>query len=437
MTDKATPLDLEVVTDNSDGFSSVPVSGEDREPSGRLEFEYVPERRRRPGYFEVRASGPMFAERDPVLRGKLPLLDSDVAVAINACRDSWQQEVVEKRIERPGQFDLLPYGQKWDLSEKQHAGLLESIGPELARAGEALFRNIFRQGDDGVDRIADLLEAGLRDGPKILAFQSASLFAPWWMIYTRPDPSLDLYAKDFQWSGSQWQGFWGYQHLIEHRLDRADISTRIVRQGKVHVGLNVDPHIDEELSTEFVASVKSFFKSNSGTNNPEIRELKKDLGAAIRSTGFQDQIIYFGCHGRVGSPAGEYAGPAQLALGDQKPIRTSDFRDWLGVRKFTSNPFVFINACQGGQMSSRFYTAFGPPLLAKGANCLLGPQVDVPAVFAAEYAHRLFERFLRPGTRLGDVVRDLTREFIDHHQNPLGLIFSLYRGLDTRLIDGE
>jgi hypothetical protein len=43
MTEKATPLDLEVVTDNSEGFFSVPVSVGDREPSARLEFDYVPE----------------------------------------------------------------------------------------------------------------------------------------------------------------------------------------------------------------------------------------------------------------------------------------------------------------------------------------------------------------------------------------------------------
>jgi hypothetical protein len=88
-------------------------------------------------------------------------------------------------------------------------------------------------------------------------------------------------------------------------------------------------------------------------------------------------------------------------------------------------------------MSSRFYTAFGPPLLRKGANCILGPQIDVPAVFATEYAMRLFSDFLRPETRLGDVVQQLTRKFIDDYQNPLGLIFSLYRGLDSRLVEAR
>ena len=270
----------------------------------------------------------------------------------------------------------------------------------------------------------------------MLAFQSTKLFAPWWMLYT-PPASLDLYDEATQWSDPMWRGFWGYNHLIEHRLDQSPITTRIVRQGQVRVSLNVDPGIDVELSTEFVASMEAFFRSHSTTRDPEIRKLKIQLARAFRSDNFCDQIIYFGCHGKVGGPAGGYSGSAQLTLGDQRPIRTNDFRAWLGKRHLTSTPFIFINACQGGQMSSRFYTAFGPPLLGKGANCILGPQVDVPAAFAAEYALRLFDEFLRPGTRLGDIVRQLTQEFIIHHRNPLGLIFSLYRGLDTRLVDGE
>ena len=368
----------------------------------------------------------------------LNLADSDVNCAINACRDAWLQEVVQKRVPLPGNRSFLPYDREWDLGGRQYAGLLDGVAAELARAGQLLFWNIFRQGDEGLTQIADLLEAALRGGPTILAIQSASLFAPWWMLYTPPDPSLDLYAEGFHWSSSLWQGFWGYQHLIEHRLDQAEISTRIVRRGNVRVGLNVDPTIDEQLSVKFVDSVTSFFQGHSATRDPEIRREKIELARALLAQDFCDQIIYFGCHGTVSGQASKPATSAQLALGDHKPIRTSDLRGWLPEpRRLTSNPFVFINACQGGQMSSLFYTAFGPPLLGKGANCILGPQIDVPAVFATEYATRLFERFLCPGTRLGDVVRQLTRDFIDDHQNPLGLIFSLYRGLDTRLVEAR
>jgi hypothetical protein len=438
MTEKATPLELKVVTDNSSEFSSVPVSAEDREPSGRLEFGYVPATGRKSAYYEVRASGPIFGP-EPARQGALNLSRSDAIGAIDSCRDAWRRHVVEKRSVRPdGKPDFLFYDREWDLSGTKYAGLLDSVAPELARAGQSLFSNIFRQGDEGLTQIADLLEAALREGPTILAIQSDSLFVPWWMLYTPPDPSLDLLAEGFRWSSPLWQGFWGYRHLIEHRLDRTEISTRIVRDGNVRVGLNVDPTIDAGLGVKFVEPVTSFFEKRCATTDSAIRTEKNVLARALSSKDFCDQIIYFGCHGTVSGPASKFATSAQLALGDNEPIRTSDFRGWLPEpRRLTSNPFVFINACQGGQMSSLFYTAFGPPLLGKGANCILGPQIDVPAVFAVEYAMRLFGRFLRPETRLGDVVQQLNRSFIDDHQNPLGLIFSLYRGLDTRLVEAR
>ena len=86
-------------------------------------------------------------------------------------------------------------------------------------------------------------------------------------------------------------------------------------------------------------------------------------------------------------------------------------------------------------MSSMFYDAFGLELLKGGANCVLGPQVDLPSPFAAEYAIALFSRFLN-GERLGDVVQDIARQCLLDRHNPLGLIVSMYRGLDTRLVAG-
>lgn len=84
-------------------------------------------------------------------------------------------------------------------------------------------------------------------------------------------------------------------------------------------------------------------------------------------------------------------------------------------------------------MSSLFYPAFGHQLLHYGARCLIGPQIDLPRAFAREYTTRLFTAFLEPRTKLGDIVRTLAREFVDDYHNPLGLIFSLYRGIDVHL----
>ncbi|MEV0638650.1 hypothetical protein AB0I77_27660 [Streptomyces sp. NPDC050619] len=96
-------------------------------------------------------------------------------------------------------------------------------------------------------------------------------------------------------------------------------------------------------------------------------------------------------------------------------------------------PLVFVGACHGGQLSSAFYSAAGHYLLRNGARCLLGPQIDLPRAFAREYATRLFTDLLDHGARLGDSVRRLARDFADEAGSPLGLIFTLYRGLDVHL----
>lgn len=198
--------------------------------------------------------------------------------------------------------------------------------------------------------------------------------------------------------------------------------------------LNVDPRIDEEESTPFVESIISFF--HGATSEPEIRKTRDELRSAVKSLHFNDQIVYFGCHGRVSTEEGAAAQPS-LALMDDEPIFATDFDAWLSKRNFDSNPIVFMNACQAGQLASRLYPSFGLTLLKRHANCLVGPQVNLPVRFGAEYATRLFRQLLNPQglpketIRLGEIMRALTREFIDIHNNPLGLIFSLYRGMDT------
>ena len=133
---------------------------------------------------------------------------------------------------------------------------------------------------------------------------------------------------------------------------------------------------------------------------------KEDLTLAFQSGKFSDEITYFGCHGGVPVEGAPY-----LKLKDGDPITAEDMDGWLPDPAWLrTRPVVFINACRGGKMSSLFFGTFGKKMLAKGANCVIGPQIDMPVEFATEYATRLFEQVLIPGRCLGDIVRDLARE---------------------------
>jgi hypothetical protein len=165
------------------------------------------------------------------------------------------------------------------------------------------------------------------------------------------------------------------------------------------------------------------------------RQWRQELESALRSESFSDRILYFFCHGLGGgTPDDPTLGDARIALTDGEPIRTVDVENWLDGRSLPSRPFVFINACQGGQPKTIFYETLALLLLKRKALGLIGAQIDLPVLFAEEYARRFFQAFLDPpdsgALPIGPLMRDLTRQFIDAHRNPLGLVYSLYHGLD-------
>ena len=95
-------------------------------------------------------------------------------------------------------------------------------------------------------------------------------------------------------------------------------------------------------------------------------------------------------------------------------------------------PLVFINACESAELSPAFYDGFVPYFMAKGARGVVGTQCKTPALFAAEWGKRFFERFL-DGAALGDVFLALRREFLAEHGNPLGLLYAVHCDGDTRI----
>jgi hypothetical protein len=115
-------------------------------------------------------------------------------------------------------------------------------------------------------------------------------------------------------------------------------------------------------------------------------------------------------------------------------VSAYDFERWANGTKLPTSPLVFINACQGGQMTTMFYKSFAVELLHEGVVGLVGTQIDVPAVFAVQYAKEIFEKFFdRPTTkkqRLGPLVRKVNQKLWDQNNNPLGLVYSLYRGIN-------
>jgi hypothetical protein len=374
--------------------------------------------------YEVRATGQIFNHE--YWAGRLPKPRAKLIAAIDQCLNTWQQKVAYRQDAVKSKL----FQNRWDFSGPEDQDLLDVVWLDIARAGEALTKVLFWGGDEGLDEIRErLLEsiAAPRDlaSPMLLTIHSDDLFAPWWMLYTTPDDGPPLHGPG---SAYQVEGFWGYKHLVEHQTKRNPYTVNATKMAgpQVRTGLNVDPNIDQSGGIPFVRPVTTFLQNRA---TQVTRELKEDLTADFLAGTFTDEITYFGCH--CTTPA---QGAPYLKLRDGEPITAADMDSWLpGQACLKSRPVVFINACQGGKMSSLFFESFGTSMLAKGANCVIGPQIDMPVLFAAEYATRLFGLLLMPGQRLGEIVLELTREFATHYRNPLGLTYSLYRGVDVYL----
>jgi hypothetical protein len=68
--------------------------------------------------------------------------------------------------------------------------------------------------------------------------------------------------------------------------------------------------------------------------------------------------------------------------------------------------------------------------MEKGSRGVIGTECSIPALFAAEWAKRFFNRFLS-GESVGQAFLELRREFLREHHNVLGLLYALYCDGDT------
>jgi hypothetical protein len=437
---KRTPLILEHVASNSAGLTQISgLEEENLERDGALYIRLNPPRTNARESFEVIAYGPLFPPPRTWVTN-IPLSRDELFGHVEECRAEWQKALVDYAESAKGLFKVsekFPFQEAWDFGVRPE--LLRACGGRLASAGERLFYFIFENSDDAVlGEIGRRLRAATARERKVLTVTSDSFFVPWGMLYTHPEPGgLASHGSDFKP-----EGFWGYRHVIEHNtLDiQLETSIRPDGDGPLPASINFDEKIDAQLGVTCVTEQQELFERLAGLNLIERTERRRrdELRRALEGGNFRDRILYFYCHGEGASGTdGPSLENANLRLTDGEPITGSDIAFWLRTwRELTSHPLVFINACQGGQMTTLFYQTIAAQFLQQKAVGLVGCQIDIPAPFAAEYARRLLSEFInsrRPApekVRLGPLLNELTREFFDVHHNPLGLVYSLYRGAD-------
>jgi hypothetical protein len=385
----------------------------------------------RPAYRPLRrsTSAPINLNRESVYR------------AVQKCRDRWQEALdTAKYISQTVTgTETVRYKFEDGWNKPVDDATFKIIASKLAIAGARLFQAIFESnfGTD-LDEIAQTLLHAMGSGEHSVTINAPDFHLPWRMLYTHPDPPGSL-----KQDGSNYlpQGFWGYQHIVEEFTNDYDIADHVTAtNGKLAFGAALSDNIDRKFGVACIACHRSFVDRHGGRLAYVEWTTKSEVIRGLEQTPFSQQVVYFLCHGEVagGTNDPNFRLPfLELADGRLDP---TELREAIGSqRRFLGRaPLVFVNACRGAQFETviTHNFSFASEFLEQGAVCFIGPQIQVPAVFAGEFGKQFFDEFLVANDAApplaGVVLRDLTRRMWDQN-NPFGLVYSLYAGADCHI----
>jgi hypothetical protein len=146
-----------------------------------------------------------------------------------------------------------------------------------------------------------------------------------------------------------------------------------------------------------------------------------------------DDVRHFICHCDTRGDSGDHAlrlahrPPAILRLRSwTKTARISELqtRSLAYARSDRPGPLVFLNACSSSIITPEGVASF-PDLFLEGGSCgVIGTEVAVPDLAAAEFA-RLFYAGFMAGKSLGEALYEARAGLLGRF-NPIGAIYSAY-----------
>jgi hypothetical protein len=358
-------------------------------------------------------------------RARLPVQPAYLAAAIDALRSELMKVVMHQ--DATGDF---VFQTGIDIHDADRDFALTT----MARAGALLFQKIFFGPAAGPDAksVGNYLREAASNGTRALKLQVVAETAPipWGLLYTG-----DAAAG----AKLDWDLFIGMRHVVEEiplQTTLAISDSAIASEPRLAVSVNVNTAIDAKLGITVVADQQTWWSTEAAKRQRigvTSRATRADVVNALANATTDDQLLYFYCHAET-SGLSDPGGPDASALifSDAKITLGDLALDAPTSTPLAGKPLVFINACESAELSPAFYDGFVPYFMAKGARGVIGTQCKTPALFAAEWAGRFFDRFLG-GEPLGDAFLGLRREFLAQHGNPLGLLYAVHCDGDTRI----
>jgi CHAT domain len=143
-----------------------------------------------------------------------------------------------------------------------------------------------------------------------------------------------------------------------------------------------------------------------------------------------DQIHHISCHCYIGE---ELSHDNRLEFSNGVNSYSATLRDLQAAyseifrtlpRERPSPPLAFLNACTSVSVDVRELCSF-PGLLLESHRGVIGTETRIPDVVAAEFS-AAFYRSLLNGYTVGESLHSAKWYLIEEHNNPLGLVYTLY-----------
>ena len=305
----------------------------------------------------------------------------------------------------------------------------------LAGVGFDLYEGLFYAPGNGPDARAmgDLLRRRSQERRLHIQIVAERFIFPWALLYDR---------SSFDAAAVEPEGFWGFKHIVEH-TPQFSVGTptnfvpEIMVEDKLAFGFVLNTTIDAELAnkgfnTQVVQPQRDFLQTLPGVTVSEYPN-STDLYGLLKNPDTLEQVLYFYCHAESnlpGVPGGVDSSKVYLS---DTAVNLRDLKRNAPQSgpPLKSAPLVFLNACESAELSPYLYDGLVPYLINRGIRGVLGTEVDTPALFAAEFAQVLLERFVAGDVPLGEVLLELRRHYLFDKNNVMGLVYALHSSGDV------
>jgi hypothetical protein len=146
-----------------------------------------------------------------------------------------------------------------------------------------------------------------------------------------------------------------------------------------------------------------------------------------------DQVQHFACHCEIDE---EVSSNSRLRLSFDNEATIADLQADFALledRRGQSRPLIFLNACGSSRMEPMMVTSFPRFFLQENRNRgFIGTEINIPDAFAASFSREFYAALLK-GVSVGEAIYAARWTMIKDHNNPLGILYTVYADPDLRV----